>query len=1078
MKLLIFFLKTLIKDIFDRRVHFLNKLVGCEMRYLSKAIVDKWIEDVKAYNDKAQQVYDDCFNELMKESERSNMHCMERYGNLEDRLKYIGFLEEEELQQLLREKCYVIVEKLLEDSKEQMKKAINYVEDADLRTNELLLNIGRWFSKIGKQNDLHKQNYQKMDFDYQLMQANMEDQNDENIDNLNEEFEKIKEELRTALHHPKLDEILEKCFGHIDKIEEEYRDVHEKKLKLVEQHPGMVIELFKKQEKSQIELFEFLDLEKKEELEARNLKRAQEKARIRFLKEKKQKEEEEERLAEEQASKKGGKKPAPKKVDQKKQQAEQEQREKEILEEIGVEKVEEFITPMDQKFVLPQSMKQFAEKFYEIKEEMTEEEEQQKKEEEARLAKEKQEEEERLAKEREEQEKLNKGKKPANNNNKIKSGQKLDEQANQEEENLLLQQDETPPVEADHIEEPPVDPEGAPIFDKDYIIKVEQVVEIFQSTLQRLFKYINQKCQQGIEEAKLADNDFIENSILILDERLKAHYPLKGKVEVEIYQVRSSQITNHKKRYERHARATIDKIDLQTEHFNFLLETGLDDTKEYETEIKKCLERLPTGHTLAKLQGILNTAREHQFKFQQKIEESMQNLHALADDEVIFLLNKNEEFLRESRLFQDGGEYDIQEVEWYREMLKEINQQLEDQKEKRKLRVQELEEYMNNKKIQLLQDFEKQYQVTIEELSAKDGTGKRYGRPRRLAQEKTREEMNKCEKSQEVINGFLEQIRQYYDEYQETKQNLDIYLDNQDKKQFARRVEETLIALRACIGRYQIHIQALKEDSKAQEMVRVSFDEQKWDIIQSEEEIQEDQERQELELENLGPLFYQKDQKKLLENFQEIEKIVIAEAQPLYTGEKARFLTGADKIPDYLRTYLQGMQKKASDFRLQCIRDLRNSCEELSELTPKISEMILQSTYYKYFAQEEFENGQIRGEFEQKKGENEEKKQKHMFELRPNLSNPCIKNELDALLQNEKLRLHSFLEIVEKTKIQSLDRQFEISNSFFKALMHHFEFLAVYYDSLILWEDFIKLPGDEDIQKKHQNLKVLLRLSG
>lgn len=45
--------KIKVKDIFDRRVHFLNKLVGCEMRYLSKAIVDKWIEDVKAYNDKA-----------------------------------------------------------------------------------------------------------------------------------------------------------------------------------------------------------------------------------------------------------------------------------------------------------------------------------------------------------------------------------------------------------------------------------------------------------------------------------------------------------------------------------------------------------------------------------------------------------------------------------------------------------------------------------------------------------------------------------------------------------------------------------------------------------------------------------------------------------------------------------------------------------------------------------------------------------------------------------------------------------------------------------------------------------------
>lgn len=66
------------KEIYDRRVYFLGKLSGCEIQFLSKAIVDKWIEDVKLYNDKAQEVYDSCFNALMKESERANAHSTER----------------------------------------------------------------------------------------------------------------------------------------------------------------------------------------------------------------------------------------------------------------------------------------------------------------------------------------------------------------------------------------------------------------------------------------------------------------------------------------------------------------------------------------------------------------------------------------------------------------------------------------------------------------------------------------------------------------------------------------------------------------------------------------------------------------------------------------------------------------------------------------------------------------------------------------------------------------------------------------------------------------------------------------
>lgn len=36
--------------------------------------------------------------------------------------------------------------------------AIKYVEDADLKTNELLLNMGKWFAKIGNKNDEHKIN--------------------------------------------------------------------------------------------------------------------------------------------------------------------------------------------------------------------------------------------------------------------------------------------------------------------------------------------------------------------------------------------------------------------------------------------------------------------------------------------------------------------------------------------------------------------------------------------------------------------------------------------------------------------------------------------------------------------------------------------------------------------------------------------------------------------------------------------------------------------------------------------------------------------------------------------------------
>jgi len=77
-------------------------------------------------------------------------------------------------------------------------------------------------------------------------------------------------------------------------------------------------------------------------------------------------------------------------------------------------------------------------------------------------------------------------------------------------------------------------------------------------------------------------------------------------------------------------------------------------------------------------------------------------------------------------------------------------------------------------------------------------------------------------------------------------------------------------------------------------------------------------------LEILGPLYYQKENKKFREWIVDIENLVKAEAQKLYTGKYAALLTGADKIPDYLRVYLEQMKRSTEEFRISCCRQLRD----------------------------------------------------------------------------------------------------------------------------------------------------------
>lgn len=71
-------------------------------------------------------------------------------------------------------------------------------------------------------------------------------------------------------------------------------------------------------------------------------------------------------------------------------------------------------------------------------------------------------------------------------------------------------------------------------------------------------------------------------------------------------------------------------------------------------------------------------------------------------------------------------------------MMKEITTQLEQQKLKRAEKMNEIEVHTSKKKQEFLDAFDKEYNLCVEELAAKDCSGKKYGKPKRYAQERMR----------------------------------------------------------------------------------------------------------------------------------------------------------------------------------------------------------------------------------------------------------------------------------------------------------------------------------------------------
>lgn len=187
-------------------------------------------------------------------------------------------MEGKELDSLIEKEAISISNKLYEDSRELLQKAMKFVEESDFKQNELTQNVGKFFLKAAEKNDENSRNYKKMNFDYDLKKAKLADQNDDALYKHNEEFENIKIEMKQALHHPKLNEVLETCFAKIDDIEKEYRDFHDQNIALSKEHPSFINTLYLEFEKIAAGLFELLDISKESEMAERNLKRAEEKS--------------------------------------------------------------------------------------------------------------------------------------------------------------------------------------------------------------------------------------------------------------------------------------------------------------------------------------------------------------------------------------------------------------------------------------------------------------------------------------------------------------------------------------------------------------------------------------------------------------------------------------------------------------------------------------------------------------------------------------------------------------------------------------------------------------------------------
>ena len=111
--------------------------------------------------------------------------------------------------------------------------------------------------------------------------------------------------------------------------------------------------------------------------------------------------------------------------------------------------------------------------------------------------------------------------------------------------------------------------------------------------------------------------------------------------------------------------------------------------------------------------------------------------------------------------------------------------------------------------------------------------------------------------------------------------------------------------------------------------------------------------------------------------------------------------------------------------------------------------------------------------FSVKQKEDKAQKDEHLRLFRPNLDNPANKQATKELNEQEQKRSEVMKELIDETQVELLNIEEDQSQMFYVAYLNNVRALIKIFDYLLQKNSFIMLPGDEIVEKKHGNIKML-----
>ncbi len=247
-----------------------------------------------------------------------------------------------------------------------------------------------------------------------------------------------------------------------------------------------------------------------------------------------------------------------------------------------------------------------------------------------------------------------------------------------------------------------------------------------------------------------------------LEDRLRTHWPRRGRVETQIKQPREAELLSHEDKTMRYIQSIQQRMYDSQKNFNSVVANGKRKCDDYINDIASLKELLSgTFRNLASLQAIDVKARTFYLTFLKDNQQILDQLNKICTDDSSAIISYALDFRKvcppQAPDNPAGGGYSEAEI-------KEIEVLVHSQCDEIRLIIDEWKQDIFVLKEQQdvsakhQDDFAKLYEKCTQDVAMAEGLGQKYGAPRRRAQERIRTEISRDEQSALKVDSMLDEL--------------------------------------------------------------------------------------------------------------------------------------------------------------------------------------------------------------------------------------------------------------------------------------------------------------------------------